>query len=656
MAYKPFLISNMRQGQILGIKPWLLPEDAFELVENASLRRGVLEKRRGKTEFAATTLDDDGAAIFEDDCADDDTGDYTEQANATLVHNGSIYRYGTSNTTNTLVFKTVAVTTVVDTLYRYSTTISDGDVNTKSFRLRAGTAAAGAQLGESVVFTTDGVPTEVELVFRATTTTSFLTFTSNDTNYGGYITLDSIDFFAVASGSGNPIVGIFPFIESTGVETLMVTDTKRLFEYNASTTVLDDKDGANYWTGDQSNFISSDNYEGIVYMTNNKDQMRKYNGTAVSVFVVDIDGGGNDLNFCLHVVVNKERLILFRTSESGVLYPQRVRWSAIGDAATWTGDEFVDAPTSEWIRGVKRLKDDIVVFFDRSIWMLKYTGNNTLPFRWERISDIGGSIAEFGTVVRGDKSFSIAKTNVIGADEFSAAKVDQKNPDAIFDIDGDNAGLVFGGRFDELQQFWWLYPVDGSSSQDRVLAINYDDWSWSVYKITLTCLGFYQAQDSDTWASITGTWAEAEGAWVGGATQAGFPLAIGGDEDGKIHVLNNGTDDDGAAIAMNVKSGRWNPFSKAGLAARMGYIDFLIESDAVTELSVDFFIDFDDVAYQTKTLSFDQTGEKAWVRLYSGAIGTTHQIRLYDSETDQQPKIHAIMPYFEPVRGGINIG
>ncbi len=71
---------------------------------------------------------------------------------------------------------------------------------------------------------------------------------------------------------------------------------------------------------------------------NNKDQIRQYNGTTESVFVVDIDGGGNDVDTCLILLVHKERLILFSTVE-GARYPQRARWA--DNVAVWTGDELM---------------------------------------------------------------------------------------------------------------------------------------------------------------------------------------------------------------------------------------------------------------------------------------------------------------------------
>ena len=449
--------------------------------------------------------------------------------------------------------------------------------------------------------------------------------------------------------AGFDIVGIFNYIESNGAKTLMVADTRRLYEYNTGTKVLDDKDGSDYYTGTGANFISSCNYKSKVYMANNKDQCRSYNGATVGTWKVDISGDTfNDLDFCLLIMYSKRRIILLRTSEDGTLCPQRARWCTVDDPDDWDNDEYVDAPTSEWIRGAAYSGDDIIVFFDESVWMLKYTGNETLPFRWERISATAGCAATFSVVDKGDEVLALEKTGLVFADALGVKRADDKIPDVVLNFNADTVDLVCGALYKELRHVWWSYPSLGASKSDRVLVLNYDDWSFSIYKMSLSCLGFFSRQESETWASTTGTWAEQVGPWVKSTTQLGYPTALGGTSDGKVYLLNDTPGDAGLNIAMNVKGGYWNPFMKSGKKARLGYIDFLIECNEAYELTVDFFMNFNSTPYQSKTLSFDHPGSKAWTRIHSGAIGTSHGITIRDDSHSQQPKIHAITPYFKP--------
>src|SRR5690242_13014656 len=45
--YQPFAISNFRTGFDEAVEPWLLPRDGYQIVKNAHLYRGVLEKISG---------------------------------------------------------------------------------------------------------------------------------------------------------------------------------------------------------------------------------------------------------------------------------------------------------------------------------------------------------------------------------------------------------------------------------------------------------------------------------------------------------------------------------------------------------------------------------------------------------------------------------
>jgi hypothetical protein len=51
MPYQPFLISDLVGGEISRRDRWLLPPDGFGTLDNCHLKRGVLEKRKGRTKL-----------------------------------------------------------------------------------------------------------------------------------------------------------------------------------------------------------------------------------------------------------------------------------------------------------------------------------------------------------------------------------------------------------------------------------------------------------------------------------------------------------------------------------------------------------------------------------------------------------------------------
>ncbi len=52
MSYQPFLISGFKTAKSIGMEPWLSPPDAFPILENMHVNKGVLEKRLGFSPFA----------------------------------------------------------------------------------------------------------------------------------------------------------------------------------------------------------------------------------------------------------------------------------------------------------------------------------------------------------------------------------------------------------------------------------------------------------------------------------------------------------------------------------------------------------------------------------------------------------------------------
>ena len=53
--YKPFLVANARSGFNESLEPWLIPRDGYQLLQNAHLYRGVIEKINGYALFAKMT-------------------------------------------------------------------------------------------------------------------------------------------------------------------------------------------------------------------------------------------------------------------------------------------------------------------------------------------------------------------------------------------------------------------------------------------------------------------------------------------------------------------------------------------------------------------------------------------------------------------------
>ena len=292
MAYKPFLVSNMRHGLDESVEPWLLPQDAFQELHNCHLRRGVIEKRNGYSEFDRMVYSVDDESI------------------------------GASGSTN------------------YAGTLSNTDLRAGDLSFTDGT--------QTIVDDGDGT-----LSGDGTGTITYatgvydVTFTVTTT---GAVTADYIYY------PGNSMTGIHTYVENTGTEEFIIFDTKRAASYNSANLEFDPIGSSNVWTGGDTDFMWVENYKNLLFMTNNVDRLKVYNGSTITNVNVDFDDDAtNEVDKCLMCFAYKERLVLLATTEDGTNFPQRARWPAAGSTTNWIDNEnggtggYVDAPTTDWI-------------------------------------------------------------------------------------------------------------------------------------------------------------------------------------------------------------------------------------------------------------------------------------------------------------------
>jgi len=329
MAYQAFPISNFKTGLFHAREPWMSPSDGFPEATNAFVRRGIIYKRSGYTELGQMSHMV-GTAIT--DITQNNPGVVTTSA-----------AHGLSNGDTVWLYDVVGMTEVNGNTYTVA------NKNASDFEL------------------------------SGTDTSGFTAYGS-----GG----------KVGKFTTNSITGIHDFRTSTGTKDLLIFDTLRVAKFNATHEEFEDITETDVFSGDAEDLMWVTNWKGIAYMTNNVDRIMTWDGTTFdSTFTADITGdASNDINTCLIMLPYHERLLMLRTTESSVVKPQRVRWSAIDDADTWDdtitdGGGFVDCPTDEWIQSASLIRGQLVVWFQNSVWRLRFTGDIDLPFVWEMIDN-----------------------------------------------------------------------------------------------------------------------------------------------------------------------------------------------------------------------------------------------------------------------------
>ncbi len=220
---------------------------------------------------------------------------------------------------------------------------------------------------------------------------------------------------------------------------------------------------------------------------------------------------------------------------------------------------FIDAPTGEAIVAAEFIKDTLIVYFERSTWQLVYTGNQVLPFVWQRINTELGSESTFSIVPFDRGVFGVGNYGIITCDSVNVTRIDQKIPDEVFKFQNQNNGVkrVVGIRDYNSQLVYWTYPLrqlqDGLTQTyaltfpNQILLYNYLDGSWAQFDDSFTCFGYWQSFADKTWADYDNdkppedpqdAWKNLDFTWNSQVIQAKYPDVVAGNQRGFVFVFS----------------------------------------------------------------------------------------------------------------------
>jgi len=226
------------------------------------------------------------------------------------------------------------------------------------------------------------------------------------------------------------------------------------------------------------------------------------------------------------------------------------------------GAGFIDATTEEQIISAEFIKDRLIVYFERSTWELAYTGNYVIPFVWQKINTELGSEAQFSTVPFDTVILTMGTTGVHACSGSNVERIDTKIPDQVFDIQNRNLGVqrVYGIRDYFTEVVYWTFPSTDLEAESgasvyptEILIYNYRNGSWGIFTDCITAFGYFEQQNmnnSITWASTTLTWEQANMAWASGTLDANFRQVIAGNQQGYTFICD--PDESRNARAMQI--------------------------------------------------------------------------------------------------------
>jgi hypothetical protein len=534
-----FLIAPFNSGLQDNVRPFLLPEDAFQELNNAYVFRGRVRKRFG------TTLTSDGSTAV------------------------------------------TAETAQLSSRLRISVGTTDGNGDLSSSVFLDGSAATtkytNSPLGSMFsigddIFTVYQAAGAMYISGGTATTHTFDTVTGDFVFVGADAT--TIVYFYPAL----PVMGIMQN-ETVNIndEPTYVFDTKFSYQFanNGWERFADE-----YWTGSNSDFFWGRVWRGtlptdiLLFVTNfvfdetnvATDPIRYLSGGTWTDFAPAFSAAGSVINQARIIIPFKDRLLLMNTVENTDAAPGtykqygfRLRFSQNGsplDANAFREDiagrgGFVDAPTQEQIISAEIIKDRLLVFCERSTFEIVYTGNEILPFRFQYVDDQLGVESTFSLIPFDNRVVGIGDTGIHAATSTSVQRIDEKIPDLVSEIGNQNNGLqrVHGIRDYYKEVAYWAYPQPDETFPTKLLVYNYQNNSWAIFDDSITAFGYFQNQNSRTWQASLDFWEEAEYQWNSGALQSKHKTVIGGNQQGWVFKLDNDFRNDPSLQITNVTTG-----------------------------------------------------------------------------------------------------
>lgn len=513
------------------VKPWLIPDTAFSIMNNAYVFRGRVRKRFGSQWMGDTALSSQLRVQI-----------------ATLD--------GAGNTpAGTFVPLSGGIPIVTPAIGQ--------------------AFSAGDQ-----VFTVNALGTPANLLISGTATVATFNTTTGAVVINAGIAYANVALFYYPS---LPVMGLLTYENNAFQNNFLIGfDTKFAYEYIGgsgwSRLSMETVAGDAQWSGTDTDFFWGTTWSGtnasdkVFFVTNNnKDEprgMRRYiTGGSWTQFQPAIDGT-NFLISAAMIVVFKNRLVFLNTWEGpnaagAIQYTNRARYSAIGSplaANAFRTDlnnsaNSIDAATTENIVGCEFLKDRLIVQFENSTWELVFTGNQAYPLSWQKINTELGSESTFSTVPFDKVVLAVGDTGIHACTGNNVERIDTLIPNEVFEILNGNDGVlrVYGIRDYPTEMVYWTFPDTQSNNNfpypSCVLVYNYRNNTWSFNHDSITAFGYWKPTTGILWSSETTFW-NSDTLWNSGYFQTAYPQVIGGNQEGFTFIINADTPINAAVLRI----------------------------------------------------------------------------------------------------------
>jgi hypothetical protein len=546
-GYQPLYIKGNEVGLVQERENFILPNDAYPILENAYIWRERIKRKQGCELLGRL------------------------QRALTTESFGNVSASGAGTFTFNIITGLIAQSSI--TAGETNAEISPGNLNNISIVIASPINQTLTDTAGTGTLTITGAGSITAAFLSYSTGNLILTFSGAAGS--------SAATFTGSYYPGLPVMGLrTEELADSAFDQSIAFDQVYAYIYNSASEQFEEFLGPGVtWTGSNSQFMWTTNYwlsNGnfkIFWATNNNDPIRYTNGQSGTTwynFAPIISNGGNTLTNCLTLLPFRNRLVAFNTTESGAgggVFTNRIRWAAIGNPFTvtsaivttvnanaWNSNMrgqggFLDMPTSEDIVSVGFVRDNCVIYCEKSTWQLRYTGRTIAPFQIERVNSELGVESTFSSIQFDTSLVGIGNRGVVECDSYKSEQIDIKIPDLVYNFENTNNGQsrVYGIRDFVNRLAYWCYPssnrmigTDQPIYPDKRLVYNYENDSWAIYDDSFTCFGTFQTAFSPTWLSTPYPWVQINWPWITEPNED--PVVIAGNQQGFVEQLTNQLD------------------------------------------------------------------------------------------------------------------
>ena len=308
---------------------------------------------------------------------------------------------------------------------------------------------------------------------------------------------------------------------------------------------LDDIRAVTTFTGDEDDFFTGEIMSDLYIFSNGIDGIYKRDMSSDCCSELSGTSGWS----AKKVLKFGERLCLFHTVESGTRYPQRVRWSVAGDPEDWTGtgsgySDLITTLGVDWIQTAEKIGNYVVIYAERTIALMEYTGDVNNPFSFvTRVSGVG--LAAPRCIVNfGDEHLFLCWD---GFYSYVGGRSVEKIGDNIRDylmstVNPEYIGRSFAVYLEENEECKFFLPTGTSTTPNAYFTYNLKSGAWSKGERSYTGFGYYSRRESLTIDDMTDeidsyTWLRFDDTKV----LALAPLTLYGDSNGKVYKDDEST-------------------------------------------------------------------------------------------------------------------